>query len=137
MYRNILVPLAMDEGSEDRIRKSIAVAEALATEGAKITLLHVMEQVPGYVDTYLPHDYMDELRKALEDRIAQLATEVDGAQGVIVIGHASRGILDYAAANDVDLVVIASHRPGMGDFLIGSTAAQVVRHAQCSVHVLR
>jgi nucleotide-binding universal stress UspA family protein len=33
--------------------------------------------------------------------------------------------------------VIASHRPGMADLLIGSTAAQVVRHAPCAVHVLR
>ena len=38
---------------------------------------------------------------------------------------------------DTDCVVIASHRPGLQDYLLGSTAARVVRHAACSVHVLR
>lgn len=137
MYRKILVPLAMDEGSEARIRGAIAVAQRLAAEGAQITLLHVMEQVPGYVSTYLPSDYVDDLRRALQERIEELAAEVAGATGVIVTGHASRTILDHAQGSGCDLIVIASHRPGMSDLLIGSTAAQVVRHAQCSVHVLR
>lgn len=138
MYGNILVPVAMEDGTEDRIRASVAVAERLAREGATITLLHVMEQVPGYVDTYLPHDYVDELRGALEDRLRQLAAEVPGGVAEVVTGHAARGILDHAKTMGADLIVIASHKPGgMQDFLIGSTAAQVVRHAQVAVHVLR
>ena len=55
----------------------------------------------------------------------------------VVEGHAGRSIVDYAEKNGVDLIVIASHRPGLQDFFLGSTAARVVRHAQCCVHVLR
>ena len=36
-----------------------------------------------------------------------------------------------------DLLIIASHRPGLQDYFLGSTAAHVVRHAACSVHVIR
>ena len=66
-----------------------------------------------------------------------LAAGVPGAGAVLVDGHSGRTILDYAEAKSSDLIVIASHRPGMADMLIGSTAAQVVRHATCAVHVLR
>jgi universal stress protein F len=33
--------------------------------------------------------------------------------------------------------VIASHRPGIQDYFLGSTASRVVRHANCTVHVMR
>ena len=33
--------------------------------------------------------------------------------------------------------MIASHKPGFSDYFIGSTAARIVRHAQCSVLVTR
>jgi len=42
-----------------------------------------------------------------------------------------------AKEKDVDLIIIASHRPGLQDYFLGSTAAKVVRHATCSVLVVR
>jgi len=56
---------------------------------------------------------------------------------VVIEGHSSRSILNHANSNDADLIIIASHQPGMQDYLLGSTAAKVVRHAKCAVHVLR
>jgi nucleotide-binding universal stress UspA family protein len=35
------------------------------------------------------------------------------------------------------LIVMNSHRPDLRDHLIGSNASQVVRHASCSVLVVR
>ena len=40
-------------------------------------------------------------------------------------------------AQGVDLIIVASHRPGLQDYFLGSTAAKVVRHAKCSVLVIR
>lgn len=137
MYSNILVPVAFDDGSAEKIRGATMVAQALAAEGAKITFLHVMEQVPGYVANYLPADYTAQARSGIEKEVASIAAKVTGAQGLVVSGHSGRTILDWAEDNGVDLIVIASHRPGMQDLLLGSTAAQVVRHAACAVHVLR
>ncbi len=42
-----------------------------------------------------------------------------------------------AVAHAVDCIVIGSHKPGLSDYLLGSTAARVVRHAPCAVHVYR
>lgn len=137
MYDNILVPVAFDEGSDEKIAKAVAVARRLAAQNARITLIHVMEQVPGYAINYMPADYSAQARKAIEGELHDLAAEIPGGVGLVVEGHSGRTILDWAEANRSDLIVIASHRPGMQDMLIGSTAAQVVRHATCAVHVLR
>lgn len=137
MYTNILVPVAFDEGTAEKTRKALAVARQLASEGATITCLHVMEEVPGYVANYLPADYSAQARKAIEDQLEDIVGEVPGARSIVVGGHSGSTIVDWADDNGVDLIVIASHRPGMQDLLLGSTAAKVVRHAQCAVHVLR
>jgi nucleotide-binding universal stress UspA family protein len=52
-------------------------------------------------------------------------------------GSASRGILQLAEQVEADLIVLASHRPEMRDWLIGANASRVVRHARCSVLVVR
>ncbi|EEX16768.1 universal stress family protein [Citreicella sp. SE45] len=135
MYKNILVPIAFD--SDAKVEAAMSVARELAAEGAEVTLLHVIEHIPGYAVTYMPPDYLVQSHKAVQDDLDALAAKMDGARGVVVDGHSGRTILDYAADAGSDLIVIASHRPGMGDLLMGSTATQVVRHAKCAVHVLR
>lgn len=52
-------------------------------------------------------------------------------------GHAARTILDVAEEVDSDVVILASHNPGFADHFLGSVAGRVVRHAHCSVHVVR
>ena len=42
-----------------------------------------------------------------------------------------------AAEWRADLIVVGSHRPVMSDYLLGSNAKTIVRHAQCSVLVVR
>ena len=93
--------------------------------------------MPAYVTSYLPADYTAQARHVIEEELDDVAAAVPGGVGLVVSGHSGRTILDWTEDNPVDLIVIASHRPGMQDLLLGSTAAQVVRHAQCSVHVLR
>ena len=50
------------------------------------------------------------------------------------IGHE---ILATARERKTDLIVMASHRPEVLDYLIGPNAAYVAQHAACSVLVLR
>ncbi len=135
MYKNILVPISFDE--DCNADGAIAVAKALAEDDAKITLIHVMEHIPAYAITYMPGEYLTESRKAIVQDLDRRAAAVPNGEGVVIEGHSGRSIVDYAEKNKVDCVVIASHRPGMQDYFLGSTAAQVVRHAPCAVHVLR
>lgn len=135
MYANILVPIALDN-EDNRISDVIEVAKSLAAQDAKITLLHVLEMMPSYAISYIPDDIMTATRKGIDKEMSRLAQET-GATSVVIEGHSGRSILDYAADKGNDLIVIASHRPGMQSLLLGSTATHVVRHAKCAVHVLR
>ncbi|HBS49707.1 MAG TPA: universal stress protein [Rhodobacteraceae bacterium] len=135
MYHNILVPISFDEARDTSA--PLKLAQMLATPDAKVTLLHVVEHIPGYAISYMPADYLSEARKAIQGELDALAAKLPNAHGVVIEGHSGRSILDWADVNKPDLIIIASHRPGMGDLLLGSTAAQVVRHAPCAVHVVR
>lgn len=135
MYHNILVPIAFDD--ERDTSAPLKLAEILATPQARITLLHVVEHIPAYAISYMPADFLAETRKAIQQQLEDMAAKLPNATAVVIEGHSGRSILDWADKNGPDLIIIASHRPGMQDLLLGSTAAQVVRHARCAVHVVR
>ena len=135
MYSNIIVPLAFDE--DHNPDTALNVARALSAPGARITLVHVMADVPGYAISYMPEGYGNELHQTLQKQLDLLASEFENGAGVLRQGHAANEILDLAEETGADCIVVASHRPGFGDYLIGSTAARVVRHAPCSVMVIR
>lgn len=135
MYDNILVPVSFEENRDSH--GALEIAKAIRAEGGKLTLLHVMEAVPGYALTYVPEGFHEDMRKSVEEELGKMIEGVENAEVQVVDGHSGRTICDYAADNDKDCIVIASHRPGMQNLLLGSTATQVVRHAKCAVHVLR
>jgi len=135
MYNNILVPVAPDH--ETSPERSLAVARLLCSDGGKITLLSVIEPVPAYVAQYLPPDQLEQNTEAVRASLEQDAAR-DGTIAVeVATGNAGSFLTEYAAENGIDCIVIASHRPGLADYFLGSTAARVVRHANCAVHVLR
>lgn len=135
MYHNILVPVVFDD--EHDVTAPIKLAGILAAPNAKITFLHVVEHMPSYATSYITEDLQKELRVALDMEIDSLAKRLPGAKGQVVEGHSSRTILDFANQYGVDLIIMASHRPGLQDYFLGSTASHVVRHAACAVHVVR
>ena len=135
MYKNILVPIALDH--RPNTEKALEVAHVLLDEGGTITAVHAVDPVPGYVAHYVPQDQLESGREAAR---AALISELGGVKDVkaqVITGPAGAGILDYAADHDVDCIVVASHKPGLQDYFLGSTAARVVRHAKCAVHVVR
>ena len=134
MYKKILVPMALDHGLSE---KTLEIAKALAGSDGEIVALHVYEAPQGSVQTYLDAEVK---KKAVDSAIAQLEAKtahLEDIQTEMVVGHTYRSIIDYAAAKDVECIVIGSHKPGFSDYLLGSTAARVVRHAPCAVHVYR
>jgi nucleotide-binding universal stress UspA family protein len=134
VYKKILVPMALDHGiSADTLNVSRAL---LAPDGA-IVALHVYEAPQGSAAVYLDEELVKSGFEAARTRLQERIEGLDGVTAVILKGHTARTIIDYADQNDVDCIVIGSHKPGLKDFLLGSTAARVVRHSGCSVHVLR
>lgn len=135
MYKNILVPIAADH--DPNTEAALNVARALAAEGAKITALTVIEAMPGYVVSQIPEGQLEKTVHAVMDGLKEDMAGADDVDVVVIEGHSARTILDYAKKYNIDCIVMASHRPDISDYFLGSTASRVVRHAQCSVHVLR
>jgi universal stress protein F len=136
MYDNILVPVVFDHG--ERAAASLKVAQELLNAGGKITLLHVMEEVPSYATTYLPEGLAERHREDALQGLHDMAKDTEAScEAVVVHGHAYSTILEYSKKHGTDCIVIASHKPGFEDYFLGSTAARVVRHAKCGVHILR
>ena len=135
MYKNILVPVLFDEGHDTQA--SYLAALRLADEGTKFTVLHVMETIPAYASAQIPDELLANSRSEIERNLKQSAAALPGASAKLVSGHAGRVIVDYANKNGIDCIIVASHKPGLADVFLGSTADRVVRHAKCSVHVIR
>jgi nucleotide-binding universal stress UspA family protein len=53
------------------------------------------------------------------------------------MGSVYDDVLQEAEKSAADLIVVGSHRPSMATYLIGSNAVRIVRHAKCSVLVVR
>ncbi len=136
MFTNILV--AVDPVHEAGQERALATARKLAHDTyAEITALTVLEPVPAHLSESLAHEAKveaaDKAAKALRQQIGK------GSEIRVIVRHgrAAHEIIQYAKENGVDCIIVASHRPGFSDYLIGSTASRVVRHAPCSVIVLR
>lgn len=134
MYSKILVPMALDHGLSEHTLK---VAKALAGSTGQIIALHVHEAPQGSVAAYLDSDVVKEGIARSRAELAQKTKGLEGVTAELITGHTYRSIIDYAVANGVDCIVMGSHKPGFSDYLLGSTAARVVRHAPCAVHVYR
>lgn len=138
MYKNILVALDVDEPSS--WEQAIPVACSLARcYSANITLCSVVRDSEAAVKAQwsaIAYREMLQSTRAKLDLIGRQACDhaVDVEVG---IGSISRGILDVAEAISVDLIVIASHRPEMKDYVFSAHGARVARRARCSVLVVR
>lgn len=135
MYSNILIPVLFDDGHDTAA--SFKAAQVLADKGAQITVLHVMEDIPNYARLEILSSAIEENRKRIEEKLQDMASVIPGAKPVLINGHSGRSIVEYANDAKSDCIVLASHQLGLSDIFLGSTAAKVVRHAKCSVHVIR
>jgi nucleotide-binding universal stress UspA family protein len=139
MYKEIL--LAIDLEDENSWRKALPVAvEYAKTFGSRI---HVISVVPefGMVREYFPEDYEEKLKESVKTQLHQFTSEhipnEIQVQHIIAHGAIYQEIITAADKVNADLIIMASHRPGLGDFLLGPNASRVVRHSSKSVLVVR
>ncbi|MGE3247203.1 MAG: universal stress protein [Beijerinckiaceae bacterium] len=140
MYKTILAPvdLGEPEAANDALDTAVALAKS---SGGALRLINVQQMLPATYMDYMPTDFDDKQREWAEQEIRAIAAKLDFPQERlsthIRFGGAYPEILAEAEEWGADLVVIGSHRPAMSTYLLGSTATSVVRHAKCSVLVVR
>jgi nucleotide-binding universal stress UspA family protein len=135
MYDNILIPVAIDH--EDDVTESIKAARLLLSDGGRITLMSVVEDIPGYVAEYVTISPAKEISQKLAARLDTLSKGYDDVNTIVVFGNAGVSITKHAEEAGVDLIIVKSHRSDLQEYFLGSTSSRVVRRAHCSVLVIR
>ena len=140
MYKTILVAIDPEHG--DHNRRILGAAKAAAEmDGADVHLLTVVAAAPAIVSQFLHENYEQmasgQAKQALSDQAAEAAFDKAKVSTSIRFGTIYEEILAAAEAIGADLIVTGSHKPNVSDYLLGSNAARVVRHAGCSVLVIR
>lgn len=136
MYQSIVIPI--DLANDISGKEMIAQAKAMAAHHAKVHFVHVIESIPVYMEAEIPSRFLTENNEAAKKQMQAIASEA-GLDSEVVIrnGSAATEILEEAEAMGADLILVKSHKPGLQDYFLGSTASRVVRHAKCSVLVMR
>lgn len=141
MFDRILVPV--DLGNDPTSAKCLYAAGEMARQfGSEIHVLTVVPDI-GYavVAQYFPAGAEAQIA---EDAAAQLSDYVKEhlpsgmkAHEMVAQGPVYDEILSVAEEIRADLIVIGAHSPDLHDYLLGSNASRVVRHARASVFVVR
>jgi nucleotide-binding universal stress UspA family protein len=134
MYNTIIIALALDQGHGLR---AMEIARKLGSKDTKIIAIHVIDQIPSYASYYMTTENKKDIQQAAKKAMAERIGKDKNAEAVVLTGHPGRTITDYADKISADCIIVGSHKPGLKDFFLGSTAARVVRYAACSVHILR
>jgi nucleotide-binding universal stress UspA family protein len=139
MYRKILLPLDL---ADDQQRVIATACEFARPAKAEILLLHVVQTIPG-----LPMDTERQFYSQLESSSQKFLNKVRKMitdQGIetslrILQGNRGEQVLDYAAENQVDLIMMRSPRinPESARSGVGSLSWKIGLLAPCDVLLVR
>jgi nucleotide-binding universal stress UspA family protein len=150
LFQRILCAADLGEGSQGVLHTALSVA---AESLARITLLHVVDRLPGMGAggpdaparalrpaaelAALQSRLMDEAKEQLIEA-ARPARDFSEVSERVEMGKAWQEILRVAEDIEADLIVMGSRsQTSLGRLFLGSTANQVVRQARCPVLVVR
>jgi len=135
MPKSILIPVAIDHGP--MTARKIAVARSLLDPGGLITLLTVLEQIPGFAAEFVTVKSENHLTDRIMQKLKSVAGDASDIQCKVITGKAGVRIPAFANEIGADLIIVGAHDANAMEYFLGSTAARVVRRAPCSVYVLR
>ncbi len=141
MYKKILVAVDISEADVTQLALEAAVALAKVERDAQLRLINVQPLVPVAFIDYIPPNFDEEMREATEKDLTALRAKIsypaERVSSIVRFGAVYPEVLAEADEWGADLVVVGSHRPTMATYLLGSNAKTIVRHAKCSVLVVR
>jgi universal stress protein F len=140
MFNKILVAVDLSDPAPEPMGLNQAVELANASKGL-VRLVNIQPLLPATFMEYVPADFDAEQEKrataALQEIVAAVPLPQERLSGIVRIGGIYHEILGEASDWGADLIVVGSHRPVVTDYLLGSNAKTIVRHALCSVLVVR
>lgn len=141
MFKSLLLAIDINDPEADA-RSTKAAVQMVVDQG---TELHILNVVPDdgmpIVSASLTVDHnetaMGAAQNALKTWAARNIPEALAPKLHIARGRIYDQILKVSDELGVDVIVVAAHSPALRDYLLGSNAARVARHAKQSVFVIR
>jgi nucleotide-binding universal stress UspA family protein len=142
----ILLPIDDSPYSQEALRVLVAQFQK---RGSQVRVLHVVEPVTAYITAGLVPELVEstvsieqqrrkQAKTLLAHAVAKLCRAGWQASEALDRGDTKTVILDHAEKWNADLILLGSHGlKGLGRFLMGSVSDAVIRHADCSVLVVR
>jgi nucleotide-binding universal stress UspA family protein len=140
MFKSIVVPIDIAQPSSWTLALPEAIELARAS-GGSIAVITVVRDIRAVLEgMHFPFQVEIMMSKSAET-LAQIVARYRDS-GVVLeeevrFGSIGQEILAAARERRAELILMASHQPGLRDYLIGPNAAHVAHHAHCSVLVLR
>ncbi len=137
MYKQILFATDLTEDTDYLIGKVQALCKLT---GALLSLVHVVEPLPGYSYAYLGIEdiegqLINEAKQSMDKLGATLNVPKD--RMFVEVGPTKTKILAIAEDLNADLIICGSHgRHGLS-LLLGSTANAILHGAKCDVLTVR
>lgn len=137
MYKKIMVPV--DLAHIKRLEKAIATATDLAKHyDVPICVVGVTAEPPTEV-AHTPEEFAEKLKDFGAKQSKKHGLDIDT---VTYSSHdpavdLDKTLIAAAKENGADLIVMASHLPGLPEHIFASNAGAVASHAEVSVFVIR
>jgi len=139
-YRNIVIATDGSENTQKAISYGIKIAKI---SGATVHALYVVDTSSLSQSWTAGWETMYEILKNGGQKAISQVKEYGEASGievkeVLLEGHPSSEIIDFAENNGIDLIVMGTlGKTGLDRFLMGSVAEKVVRNSKVPVMVVR
>jgi nucleotide-binding universal stress UspA family protein len=139
-FRSIVIATDGSENTRNAISYGIKFAKF---SGATVYALYVMDTSSLTQSFTAGKELMYELLKKEGQKAISKVKECGEASGVevkevLMEGHPSKEIIDFAENKDIDLIVMGTlGKTGLNRFLMGSVAEKVVRNSKVPVMVVR
>ena len=140
MFKDVL--LAIDLGDEHSWKKALPKALEMRGDSGNLHLLTVVPEFGlSMISQYFPDNFeentLEATKKALREFIDKNVPKDVPSRAIVAQGRAYEQILRVAEQVGSDAIVMAAGNPDLAQYLLGPNAARVVRHATCSVLVVR
>ena len=139
--KKILAPTDFSELSKLGLRYALEMAR---NESAEVIVYHAIDLSADWHNRHADYgpnrDMLEDSRRLLDKFLAEnFADCIDlvEVRQVVEFGAPYKNIVEEAASQGVDMIVMSTHgRTGVDHFILGSTAEKVVARAPCPVLIV-
>ena len=140
MYNKVLIP--MDLEHEDMFPKAVALAQQLiGDEAGEIHGVYVDQNLVHHGNFSLSEETIKQAQEDMKKQVKSLFKKYvpEHLRGKCRVrgGVVYDTVLEEADKVKPEAIIVAAGRPGFSSYLLGSNAEKILRHAHCSVFVIR